>query len=210
MLKVMLQQMMVNLNLSRLVLHRQSARHLVALGIEKHHPSAELFITFSSTIDETLLVRKSYFHSPVEMWRSNGGIMAFQVRQETSSKTLLIYEGHEGPALDLFVFCWKQYDFSNKKPKANGEIHQQNNKRHQKTRNLHLPTPPTVSIPNPPILFLHLSPSSTSHHTDPSPLSFPTSRKSKVGTLGPAASPRLMVQKSHSQPPVWMWCCKPW
>lgn len=67
MLKVMLQQMMVNLNLSWLVLHRQSARHLVALGIEKHHPSAELFITFSSTIDETLLVRKSYFHSPVEM-----------------------------------------------------------------------------------------------------------------------------------------------
>lgn len=43
--------------------------------------------------------------------------MAFQVRQETSSKTLLIYEGHEGPALDLFVFCWKKYDFSNKKTK---------------------------------------------------------------------------------------------
>ena len=58
MLKVMLQQMMVNLNLSWLVLHRQSARHLVAFGIEKHHPSAELFITFSSTVDETLLVRK--------------------------------------------------------------------------------------------------------------------------------------------------------
>lgn len=43
--------------------------------------------------------------------------MAFQVRQETSRKTSLIYEGHEGPALDLLVFCWKNMTFQTKKQK---------------------------------------------------------------------------------------------
>jgi len=126
-------------------------------------------------------------------------MVAFQVRQEKSSKTSLIEEGHEYSCLRFACFLVGKKDFSNKKNTTNGEIHQSSTKKN--TRNLHLPTPPTVSIPNPPIHPFTYLQSSTSHHgTHPRfSTNLPEVEGWNVGSYG-FTSVKL-VQKSHSQAP---------
>ena len=113
MAKVMLQQIMGNLNLSRLALQSQSARHFVIFGTENHHRDPlwnNLFITSLAHPNYTWSQLGSKAIFPFSGWkvqpRWQVGISRFVKKNQGTLP--LIYEGHEKfTAFDLLEIVGK-------------------------------------------------------------------------------------------------------